>query len=348
MKKLLLLFCITLMLAGCGEEAAKEPPPPLVKTLVIGKENTSNAFVYTGKVVSRYETPLSFQVAGEINGRFVDPGSVVKAGDTLMTINTRDTSASVNAAASDVAAKRAEAELAAVNLKRYKELYAANAVPKSALDEMQTKAEATKAALNAAEANLAKARNSNSYTNLVAPMDGVVTSVSAETGQIAAAGSPVATIADPNALEVEMDLPEVQFPYVSEGMQAIAEFYGIKGEFPTVVREISPMANAASRTYRIRLSLFEIPQGLALGRSAKIQYDFQRIKSQIPLSAIDGEGNNTFCWVVEDNKVRKMPVKVEIGENNTANAELPEGTVLVAAGIHLLKDNMEVRRDDAK
>lgn len=348
MKKLALLFCLSLLIAGCGEEAKKEESPPLVKTLVIGRETTSSAHVYTGKIVSRYETPLSFQVAGEINGRFIDPGAVVHSGDTLMTINTRDTSANVEAAEADVAAKRAEASLAAVNLKRYKELYAADAAPKSALDEMQTRADATRAALEAAEANLIRAKNSNNYTNLVAPMDGVITTVNAEIGQIVAAGSPVATIADPNAFEVETQLPEAQFPHVTEGMPAFAEFYGIEGKFPAVVREISPQANQESRTYRIRLSLSEIPQGLALGRSAKIEYDQKQVNSVIPLSAIDGKGDDTFCWVIEDNKVHKRKVKVRPGENNMAIVELPKGTTIVTAGIHLLTENMEIRRDDAK
>ncbi len=347
-KKALLLLAIAYLCAGCGEEAKVEELPPLVKTLVIGKDTAISEREYTGKVVSRYETPLSFQVSGEINGRYVNQGSFVNAGEVLMTLSKRDTFPGVDIAAADVAAKRAEAELAAVNLNRYKELYAANAIPKSQLDETEARADATNAALKAAEANLIKAGNANDYTKLIAPMNGVITSVTAEIGQIAAAGAPVLTIADTNNLEIEIDLPEIEYSSITTRQNAIVSFYGVDGDFPASVREITPAANAESRTYCVRLSLYSIPQNIVLGRSATVSFSQKNITYTIPLSAIDGEGDNTFCWVIENNRVHKRPIKVTIGENNTANVNLPEGLAIVAAGIHLLTENMEVRRDDVR
>ena len=332
-QKALFLLAVAFFCAGCGEEAKIDELPPLVKTVVIGKDTAQSERKYTGRVVSRYETPLSFQISGEINGRFVDQGSIVSAGDTLMTVSQRDTFTGVDAAAADVTAKRTEAELAAVNLNRYKELYAANAIPKSQLDEIEARAEATNAALRAAEANLTKAGNANNYTKLIAPMNGVITSVNAEIGQITAAGAPVVTIADTDTLEVEMDLPETQYSSITTGQNASVKFYGAEGDFPATVREITPAANAASRTYRVRLSLSLIPANIVIGRSATVAFSQNSISSTIPLSAIDGEGDNTFCWVIE---------------NNTANVTLPEGAAIVAAGIHLLTENMEVRRDDVR
>lgn len=348
MKKLFFLLFITIFISGCGDEPAKEELPPLVRVMIVGKSETEEERNYTGQVVSRYETPLSFQVSGEINARFVNQGDFVRKGDALMTINTRDTVENVNAAAADVAAKRAESELAAVNLTRYEELYAANAVPKSALDEAITKANATRAALNAAEANLTRAQNANDYTNLLAPMDGVVVSVKAETGQVAAAGSPVLILADTNALEAEMYLPEAEFASVAENIPAMVEFYGVDGNFPATVREITPAANAQSRAYRVRLALTDIPPSLTIGKSVKIKFKRANITANIPLSAIDHNGSDTFCWVVEDGRAKKKAVSVSVGENNTANVNLPAGTAIITAGIHLLKENMEVRRDDVK
>lgn len=347
-KKALFLLAVACLFAGCGEEAKTEDLPPLVKTIVIGKGTAVSEREYTGKVVSRFESPLSFQVSGEINGRFINQGSVVNAGDTLMTISQRDTFPGVDMAAADVVAKRAEAELAAVNLKRYRELYEANAIPKSQLDEAEARADATHAALKAAEANLTKAGNANNYTKLISPMNGVITSVNAEIGQIAAAGAPVVTIADTDALEVEIDLPETEYSSITEGQNAVVRFYGAEGDFPAAVREITPAANAASRTYRVRLSLSSIPPDILIGRTATVAFGKKSATSTIPLSAIDGEGENTFCWVIENNRVHKTPVKVAIGENNAANVNLPEGAAIVAAGVHLLTENMEVRRDDVR
>ena len=347
-KKALLLLAFACFCAGCGEEAKVDELPPLVKTVVIGKDTAISEREYTGKVVSRYETPLSFQVSGEINGRYVNQGSLVSAGDVLMTVSKRDTFPGVDIAAADATAKRAEAELAAVNLNRYRELYAANAIPKAQLDEAEARADATNAALKAAEANLTKAGNANDYTKLIAPMTGVITSVNAEIGQIAAAGAPVVMMADTHNLEVEIDLPEIEYSSITTGQNAIVRFYGIDGDFPASVREITPAANEYSRTYRVRLSLSSIPKQIVLGRSATVSFGQKNITYAIPLSAIDGEGDNTFCWVIENNRVHKQPVKVAIGENNTANVTLPEGVAIVAAGVHLLTENMEVRRDDVR
>lgn len=348
MIRVIALLIITIIISGCGSNEKAEELPPLVRVTEVGGSNGAVANEYAGKVVSRYETPLSFQVGGKISARYADAGTVAKKGDLIMSLNRDDTAASVDAAMADVNAKRAESELARINLTRAEELFNAAAIAKSQLDDAKTRAEANAAALNAAIANLTRARNANDYTNLTAPMDGVITSVTGEVGQITQAGAVVATIADNAALEAEIDLPETEFSSVFEGMPAECSFYGIDGTFQGTVREISPYANSVSRTYRLRISVHAPPNGLTLGRSAKIRFNRPQTKATVPLTAIDSDDNGSFCWVVEEGRVHRRYVTLEIGENNTAKVNLDKGAAVVTAGIHLLKENMAVRRDDVK
>ncbi|MBO6178386.1 MAG: efflux RND transporter periplasmic adaptor subunit [Selenomonadaceae bacterium] len=351
MKVSALSLCLSaaiILLSGCGEEKANKDEPPLVRTMVAFEKDAVSSKEYAARVVSRHEVNLSFQVGGEISGRYVDPGKFVRAGETLMTINPRDVAANTQTAAAEVEARRVEAELAEVNAKRYRELYREGAAAKAVLDEYETRAKAAKSALEAAMGNLQRAHNAGDYVDLKAPADGVVSAVAVDRGQIVAAGSPVLTLADIDELELEIDLPETEFANVKVGDTASCEFFGIEGEYALTVREITPAANTASRTFKARLSILNPPASVALGKSAKVRFKTAAKAVEIPLGAIDKENGELACWVVEEGKAHKRIIKAEVGENNSAKAELPAGTVVITAGIHLLKEGMEVRVEKGK
>ena len=123
----ILLAAALLSAAGCGSESEKETPAPLVRTMTVGDVARSEAG-YTGAVRGRYETRLAFQVGGQILSRNVNMGAHVRAGDVLMVIDSRDVQQQANATGAGVSSARAQLELAQTNLKRYEELYAAQAI----------------------------------------------------------------------------------------------------------------------------------------------------------------------------------------------------------------------------
>ena len=167
---------------------------PYVRTVTAGTHSTQNYLVYPGEVRGRYESNLAFQVSGKIISRNVNLGDTVHAGDVLMQIDPRDVDENVNAARAGLASANANFLLASDNEKRYRSLLASGAVSQAVYDQYNTQLKAAQSTLEQAEAQLAAALNQLDYTRLVANNDGVISSITGEVGQVAAAGTPVATL----------------------------------------------------------------------------------------------------------------------------------------------------------
>ena len=189
----LVLAAALSLLAGCGNDTAKEPPPPVVRTMSVDAAGATTAD-YSGTVRARYETKLAFQVGGQVLSRNVSMGAHVHAGDVLMVINARDVQQQVNATSAGVASARAQLDLARANRARYEELYAAQAVSAAMLDQYRTNENAAEAAYRQALAQNAQSSNALGYTNLIAGADGVISGILAEEGQVVAAGQTVMTL----------------------------------------------------------------------------------------------------------------------------------------------------------
>ena len=211
MKKLIaILLSILLMaslLSGCGKDN-EEQKPQLVKTQQVGEHDINVEGTYTGTVRGRYETNMSFQVGGRILNRNVQVGDHVNSGDVLMTIDPRDVVQQSNQGDAQVAAAKAQLDLAQSNLSRYQQLYAQEAIPAMVLDQYQTAYDSALAQYNQAVAGAATGHNALGYTALVASASGVISSVTAEAGQVVGAGQTVLTLVQTNELEVEINIPE--------------------------------------------------------------------------------------------------------------------------------------------
>ena len=343
------LFAL-IILGGCGQEAAPAQKAPLVKTQQAGKASLSEES-YSGTVKGRYETNLSFQVGGQILSRKVEEGSLVRAGETLMVIDARDAVQKANAGDAQVSQARAQLNLAQSNLARYTELYHQDVVPKATLDQYQTNYDAAFASYQAALAQSAQGHNVLSYTNLTAGADGVISSVTAEEGQVVAAGQTVAVLVQTNELEVEIAVPEDKVAALQAGREATVTFWAIEGAVRGVVREISPAADPASRTYKVRVSLPQPPQDMQLGMTASVAFApaagaEDAAGFELPLAAIYQTGDQPQVWVVEDGQVHLKDIKVkQFGKTSVIVEGLSASDLVVTAGVNKLREGEEVRTE---
>lgn len=341
-----LLFGST-FLSGCGDVVQKEKPL-LVKTQQAASSTEAQTGSYSGTVRGRYETKVAFQVTGRILSRNVNVGSRVNAGDVLMVIDARDVQQQANAGDAQVSAARAQLSLAQANLARYTELYQAEAVSASVLDQYQTNYDAAFAAYQQALSQAAQAHNSLGYTNLTAGASGVVSSVEAEEGQVVAAGQTVLTLVQTNELEVEISVPESQIDSLRVGQEAQISFWALKETASGVVREISPMADSTSRTYTVRVTVTNPPKGMELGMTADVRLPQGEADGVLlPLSAIYQTEGTPEVWVVkEDSTVELRPVTVETFDENRVRVHgLALSDVVVTAGVHKLRAGQEVRTE---
>ncbi len=347
-----LLLSAALLVTGCGKQEQDAEKPVLVKTQQAGLGANVESGDYAGTVKGRHETNMSFQVGGQILARNVQAGSRVRAGDVLMVIDARDVQQKSNQGDAQVASARAQLDLAEKNLERYSQLYQESAVPKATLDQYQANYDAAFAAYRSALAQQTQGHNALGYTNLTAGANGVVSAVSAEEGQVVAAGQTVLTLVQTGEMEVEISVPENRVGELTLGMPVSVNFWALKGRADGTIREISPMADAATRTYKVRVAIPEPPEGMQLGMTANVSIkgtaDGDGADGVIlPLAAIFQDGDTPQVWVVGDgNTLTAKAVTVEdLGDDKVRVTGLAAGDIVVTAGVHKLHEGQSVRTE---
>ena len=110
MRSCILLLTLLAVLVGCKPEDAPTALR-LVRALVVDPKSIGEDRHAIGEVKPRYESDLSFRVAGKVLSRLVDVGASVKQGDTLATLDTQDYQNRLRSAEAEVSS----AEAALVN-----------------------------------------------------------------------------------------------------------------------------------------------------------------------------------------------------------------------------------------
>ena len=323
---------------------------PLVRATTITSAGSTQSYTYSGEVRGRYESQLSFQVSGKIIKRNVELGSMVSAGDVLMEIDTKDIRQTVNMNSAQVSSAQAQLRLAENNLTRYQKLYEGNAISQAQLDQYQSAYDAAVAAVHQSSAQYSQGANQLDYSKLCADSAGVISSITAEAGQVAGAGQTVITLVKDGEREIEINVPENRIDALRKASEFKITFWAL----PNVVvdgkiREIAPMADSISRTYKVRISLVSVPPEIKLGMTAAVMVagfsDQPSMVINIPTSAIYQTNDSPCVWVVKDNTVTLRPIKI----GNFGNAEirvlagLNPGETIISAGVHKLREGQKVR-----
>lgn len=340
-----------LSLTGCGQQTQQAEQPQLVKAIQVGSERAgTTAGTYSGTVKGRYQSNLSFQAGGRITARNVQLGSQVHAGDVLMTVDPKDVAQAVNQTQAKVDAAAAQLQLAQSNLNRYQQLYDMDAISASVLDQYQTAYDQASAQYNQALAAQQAQENQLSYTQLTADADGVISAVSAEVGQVVAAGQTVVTLVHSGDLEVQVNVPENKLADFPVGKNVTVTFWALQNQQAAgVVREVAPMADAASRTYQVNISLPNPPDGMQLGMTATVANGSEQAAAEdtfvLPLAAIYQTGDTPQVWIVGKDKTLSLKdVTVQdFGDNTVKVTGLSRGDVVVTAGVHMLSEGQKVR-----
>ncbi len=339
----------SVLLTACSAPAPDAPPPPAVLVRTIdGTGAVAPGAVYTGEVRARIEADLGFRIGGKLLERRVDVGARVAAGSVLAVLDAQDAQLAAGAAQAAVAAAGADRALAHSELERALELRARNFISASALDARRSAAQAADARWRQARAQAATAVNQTGYTQLRADADGVVTGVMAEPGQVVGAGQPVLRVARPGAREVLIHLPEGRARALVPGAAAVVRPWAAPDfAYAAQVREVAPAADAATRTYAVRVAVAEADDALPLGATASVVFaGAAGAGVLLPLPAVTREGGEARVWLVgEDDTVSSVAVTVGAWREDgvVVGAGLPARARVVVAGVHKLVAGMAVR-----
>ncbi len=325
-----------------------------VRVIQLAAGNGTERVEFSGDVRPRYESRLGFRVGGKIVERKVDVGATVKDGQVLMRLDPQDLRLAETQARASLRAADTERDLAQADYKRHQDLRAQNFVSQAVLDAKQSALRAAQANVDAARAGLRGQSNQAGYANLASDAEGVVTAIDAEVGQVVAAGAPVVRVARTDEKEVVIGVPEDRVGQLRrvDGV-AVRLWANRELSIPGKIREVSPMADPATRTYTVKVSL---PPGadVRLGMTATVELATSAASNapalRVPLSALVQDKGATSVWVVEKDRsgaaavqLRRVQVAGQSANDLLLSGGVQPGQTVVTAGVHLLKPGQKVR-----
>lgn len=353
--KKLLPLALAAAVGACGAEAKKEAEVRPVRTMTVAPKPIEDERRAVGEVRPRYESELGFRVSGKIVQRAVDVGAAVKKGDLLARLDDQDYRTKLKSAEADVAAAEAVLVEAQAAEARHRQLLAAGATTRANYDAAFKNMRSAEAKLESARAALDLAKDQLAYAELRAEFDGVVTATSAEPGQVVNVGQTVVKLARPDDRDAVFAVAEAAFkdrnPNVERPELIVTLLSDPRIEADGVVREVAPVADPATRTYQVRVTLRHAPDAMRFGTSVVGRLKvLTKPVVVLPGGALFDKGGQPAVWVVNraNGTVSLKSVTVERYETDKVviAAGLEPGDVVVMAGVNRLREGQNVRVAD--
>lgn len=338
-----------LALAGCQAETAplaKIERPVQVQRVAF--ENGAAAREFVGVVRARYETDLGFRVSGKIVERVVNVGDRVKIGDVIARLDPQDLRLQVESAEAELAAATSALSQAAADLDRYATLKARGYAPVAEYDRKKAANDEAEGRVARARRSLDLARNQLVYAELKADADGVITATRAEPGQVVAIGQAVAQLAHRGEKEAVVALPETWLGEVRQASAKVRLWSDGDRVYRARLRELSPQADPATRTYAARFTIPDADDAVAYGMTATVTLSRPGEESvaRLPLSAVLNRGKGASVFVVDDGgalTLRNVTVSSFNGDVALVTSGISNGDRVVTLGVQKLEAGLKVR-----
>lgn len=347
---------LSLLFIRCGGEkqAEKKVIKPVKYAAV---EQLGGAIIksFNGTSQSGAETKLSFRTSGLIVKLEVKVGDHVKKGQLLAMLDLNDLKLNLQKATASLQSAQSQVETAKSSFDRIRELYQGNSASLNDYEQARNNYSAAQAAYQNAKKTLELQGSQLDYAKIIAPTDGVVSMVSGEINEFAAAGSPLIIInSNQNDIEVNVGVTENYISKITNGDEAEVRFTGIaEQKFKGVVSEVG-FASAYTATSPVVLKLTEISKQMRPGMPVEVTFTFgdreERSTLSVPVSAVGQDHEGTFVFVLkplQKNTYSATKTMIETGalknEGFVVISGIREGDYVATAGLRRLYDGMEVK-----
>jgi membrane fusion protein, multidrug efflux system len=345
------LQAAAMLLSGCDRksDAAAMPDSRPVRVAPVHLEPAVENARYPAVIRPYIEADVGFRIAGKVTERLVAVGARVEAGTPLARLDTADVELAVRASRAQLESARADAANTRADFERYAQLRQGDWTTRQEYDRRRTQMEKAAAVVHQFESDLNVKVNSLQYTTLVADGPGIVTATLVEPGQVAAAGQTAVRIARLGELEAVANIPENRVATLDKASLSV-ELWSLPGvRVEGTLRELSPAADAATRTFQARITLKNPPPEVQIGMTATVAASLPGNApiARLPLTVLTQSGSDPAVWVVKpDGKSLELrPVQVAAYSGNTliVGGGLAEGETVVSAGVHKLDPQQKVR-----
>ena len=289
-------------------------------------------FTLPGNVTAYTDSPIYARTSGYLTRWYYDIGAHVKKGALLAEIASPEVDQQLAQAEADLATAEANASNAKIQANRYQGLVQSNAVSKQDTDTFVSQAAATAAAVKAAQANVQRLKELQSFEKVYAPFDGVITARTVDTGQLIDAGAAkeMFHMQAVHTLRVYVNLPQVYAPQAKIGAKFDIEFPEHPGRaFTGTLVRTSDAIDPVSRTLLVELDINNSTGELLPGSLAQVHFKVNTPAQTfvIPVAALIFRHEGLRVGTVIDGPKGPVAhlVPVVIGQDDGATVQIVNG-----------------------
>ena len=306
---------------------------PTVEFVLPSPTAAGEKLTLPGNLAAFNDAQIYARVPGYVHGWYRDIGAHVKKGELLATIDTPELDQQIAQARADVASAQASRSLSKTTADRWAGLLTADAVSKQEAEEKAGDLTVKTAAVKAAQANLDRLMALKSFSRIVAPFDGVVTSRTADIGALVNAGSgsggsPLFTVADVSSIRAYVHVPQSYSAQIKPGEMAMMTLPEYPGRtFPAQLASTSDAISDQSGTLLVELQADNALDALKPGDYAQVAFNLPKGEGSqltLPASALLFRAQGLEVATVASNNHIVMK-KIAIGQDMGATVQVASG-----------------------
>lgn len=334
--------------AGCGqEEVAEEITLRSVETSIAGTSAISSDFTYSGKAAPSKQVSIVPTVPGKVIDFNYEVGDAVGQGAVLFTVDSGDLLNNMRS----LEASYKVAELGYQNAKTTYEsnsvLYEEGIIAKDEFDKVKYSYESAEAQLESIQVQMDTLQKNINDCAVTSPMRGVVSQRNVERGSFASQASPAYTVMDLSVIKVEVGVSEQVVNTIRVGDTVSVTMTAVSAE--PLTGKVSTIAPAAdqSGTYNVKIEMDNSENAIKSGMMAEVNFTMESAEDTIvmPRNAVIEKDGETYVYIVEDGKAKKVDVVLGIESADTIEiAEgLTAGDAVITKGQTYVSDGEEVK-----
>ena len=352
MSKLSILTAAALLavtVAACHKATPPAADVRPVRTIVIERRAEGETVSLTGQIRAKDQASLAFRLDGRMVERLVNVGDVVTAGQAIARLDPKNQENALRSAQATLLSIEARVTQARLAFGRQQELLKDGWTPRAKFDDAQQTFLNVQSEADAARAQVRIAQDQLSYTVLYADAPGAVTAAGAESGEVVHTGQMIVQLARQGGRDAVFDAPE---QLVSTGPRdplvdiVLNDDHAVKATGR--VREVAPQADAATRTFQVKVAISDPPEQMRLGSTVVGRITLSAPPGvEIPASALTEAEGHPAVWVVDPKSGTVSLRGVEIMRHDPAtvviSGGLETGEIVVTAGVQTLRPGQKVR-----
>lgn len=322
---------------AAATRANMQPPAPAVILYTVSEKNLSPSRSFIGKVEAIQSVSLKSQVSGEIKNIHFKEGSLVKAGQLLLTIDSSQYQATVDLRKAEL--QQAEASL--VKAEKYLARVKAadkRSISASDIDTAESTFLQAKAGVSQAKAVLKLAEIDLSHTRMTSPINGQIGGATYTKGNyVTPASGALATIVQMDPIRVSFALPDKDYldqleqfrkngpVYKTSLILSNGKEFNVQGERDFESNKVDERTGTIEMVIRFPNSEGSLIPGSMVRLGTKpVDNDVSLV---VPQESILADSHGSYVYTVDENKIAHQ-TRIELGEEIGTMRKITKGLKL--------------------